>query len=232
MPEPLTLVVSTIGGVLPALLWLWFWLREDSAHPEPRRLIIYAFLAGMATVGIVVPIELYVRSLVGENENLIYALWSSIEETFKFVAAAAVVLWRREDDEPIDAVIYMVVVALGFAAAENTLFLLSPISGSNTAETLLSGNFRFIGATLLHTLSSSVIGLSLAVSFYRSRLTHYSAAFAGILVACAVHASFNYLILHVEDEHLLRVFTGVWIGIIALLAMLEYVKRIRPRRLV
>src|SRR6185503_954988 len=87
----------------------------------------------------------------------------------KFLAAAATVLWRWEDDEPIDPVMYMVAVALGFAAVENTLFLISPLAGGTLLQTLLTGNLRFVGATLLHVLSSAAIGVALALSFYKPR---------------------------------------------------------------
>lgn len=227
MPDISTIAIALATGILPVLIWLWFWLLEDSAHPEPRRLIVYAFLAGMATVAIVVPIELFVRSLV-EQENVMYTIWSVIEEVFKYAAASIVVLWRHEDDEPIDPVIYMIVIGLGFAAAENVLFLLSPISGTTTFETLLSGNFRFMGATLLHVLSSATIGMSLGLAFYKSPATRHLYALTGIALACLVHAIFNFAILHAPSDHLILVFEGVWIGILVLLGMLEYVKRIRP----
>ena len=32
-------------GILPALLWLWFWLHEDRLHPEPRKTIMFMFLS-------------------------------------------------------------------------------------------------------------------------------------------------------------------------------------------
>ena len=53
--EPI--IAAAAGGILPALAWLWFWLREDSDHPEPRRLIALAFLAGMVAVAVVIPLE-------------------------------------------------------------------------------------------------------------------------------------------------------------------------------
>ena len=181
MPDFVTALVAFVGGMLPAFAWLWFWLREDAEHPEPRRLITYAFIAGMATVAIVVPIELFVKMLL-VGDTAVFTAWSAIEEVMKFAAASMVVLWRREDDEPIDAVIYMIVVGLGFAAAENTIFLLSPISGSTVFQTILSGNFRFVGATLVHVLSSATVGIALALAFYRSRRTRILFAICGVLL--------------------------------------------------
>jgi RsiW-degrading membrane proteinase PrsW (M82 family) len=41
---------ALLSGILPALLWLWFWLKEDNLHPEPRSLLIGSFIAGMIVV--------------------------------------------------------------------------------------------------------------------------------------------------------------------------------------
>lgn len=222
------IIVAALGGALPALAWLWFWRREDAPHPEPRRLIALAFFAGMATVAVVIPIQKFAAGyLIGTTA--IFTAWSIIEEVMKYFAARITVLRRREDNEPIDPVIYMVTVALGFAAAENALFLLSPLSGDTVSQAILTGNLRFIGATLLHVLSSGVIGIALGVSFYLSRRKKRLYAFIGVILACALHASFNFLILNTSDEHLLRTFSFVWIALIVMLAVLEYVKRIHPR---
>lgn len=227
MTELTPILGALAGGVFPALAWLWFWLREDRAHPEPRKLIALAFFAGMVTVAVVIPIQKYVASfLVGQT--LIFTVWSAIEEILKYAAARLTVLWRRDDDEPIDPVIYMVTVALGFAALENALFLLSPLAGDTAVQTLLTGNLRFVGATLLHVLSSAVIGVALALSFYKSAAAKRAYALGGVILAIALHGSFNFLILNTAEEHLLRTFGLVWVGLVALLAVLEYVKRIHP----
>ncbi len=228
MLESLTPLLGAIaGGLFPALAWLWFWRREDSKHPEPRRLIALAFFAGMVCVVIVIPIQKFVAPyLVGQT--IIFSVWSAIEEITKYLAARFTVLRRREDDEPIDPVIYMVTVALGFAAAENALFLLSPLAGDTLLQTVITGNLRFVGATLLHVLSSAMIGVFIAFAFYRSRQTKRLYAFIGVILACLLHALFNFLILNTAEEHLLRTFGLVWLGLILLLAVLEYVKRIHP----
>ena len=234
--EPI--IAAFAGGVLPALAWLWFWRREDSVHPEPRRLIALAFLAGMVAVAVVIPMEKFAASYLKTQElwiltaasttTLTFIIWSAMEEIIKFVMAKLTVLRRRDDDEPIDPVIYMVTVALGFAAAENTLFLLSPLSGDSLVQTVLTGNLRFVGATLLHVLSSAVIGVALGISFYKSRSVKRLYTIVGVILAILLHSTFNFLILNTPEEHLLRTFGLVWIGLVALLAVLEYIKRIHP----
>jgi protease PrsW len=228
MNEFVPVLAAIAGGLFPALAWLWFWRREDSAHPEPRRLIALAFFAGMVTVIVVIPIQKYVAGFL-LTQTAIFTAWSAIEEVSKFLAAKITVLRRREDDEPIDPVIYMVAVALGFAALENALFLLSPLSGETVTQTIMTGNLRFVGATLLHVLSSAVIGVALALSFYKPRPMKWLYSILGVILAIALHSGFNFLILNTAEEHLLRTFGLVWLGLVVLLAVLEYVKRIHPR---
>jgi len=142
MNELAPILGALAGGMFPALAWLWFWRREDAPHPEPRKLIALAFFAGMVTVAVVIPIQKYAATFLA-TQMLIFTAWSAIEEVMKYFAARVTVLWRREDDEPIDPVIYMVAVALGFAAIENALFLLSPLSGNTVTQTIMTGNLRF-----------------------------------------------------------------------------------------
>jgi RsiW-degrading membrane proteinase PrsW (M82 family) len=227
MPDIGNFGAAAAGGILPALAWVWFWRREDSKHPEPRRLIALAFLAGMVAVGVVIPIEKSVAPFIA-SQTLLFSVWSAMEELIKYIMARLTVLHRWENDEPIDPVIYMVTVALGFAAAENTLFLLSPLSGDTVVQTILTGDLRFVGATLLHVLSSAVIGVALALCFYKPKRVRRWYALSGVILAAALHSTFNFLILNTPQEHLLRTFSLVWVGLIVLLAMLEYIKRIHP----
>ncbi len=227
MPDLGSVTAAAAGGILPALAWLWFWRREDARNPEPRRVIALAFLAGMVAVGVVIPLEKMVQPYIA-SQTLLFTAWSAMEELTKFGLALLVVLRSREVDEPIDNIIYMVTVALGFAAAENTLFLLSPLSGGTLVQTVLTGDLRFVGATLLHVLSSAVIGVALALSFYKSRKLKVRYAVVGVILAAALHSLFNFLILNTPEEHLLRTFGLVWLGLIVLLGLLEYIKRIHP----
>lgn len=224
-----SLALAIFAGFFPALAWLWFWLREDSEHPEPRRLIALAFFGGMVMVAVVIPIEEYAQTLIA-SQALLLIVWAAIEEICKYASARTLVLWRREDDEPIDPVIYMVTTALGFSAVENALFLYSPLAGGTFLSTIETGDLRFVGATLVHVLSSAIIGVMLGITFYdRRRWIRPFAVVVGVILATLLHGSFNFFILNAGPQQTVLVLTFVWAGVIALLACLEWVKRFRPR---
>ena len=221
------LAIAIAGGLLPALAWLWFWLREDTKHPEPRNLIALAFLAGMITVAVVIPIQKFSASYFMLGTTTTFVVWSAIEEVCKYLAARVTVLGKRDNDEPIDSVIYMVTVALGFAAVENALFLLNPAVSGHIATAFLTSDLRAIGATLLHIISSAAIGVMLALAYYRPFIIRMAYTVMGLILAIVLHAGFNFLILNTKDEYLFHTFGLVWIGVVVLLGILEYVKR-RP----
>ncbi len=223
--EPL--FFSMLGGIVPALLWLWFFLREDRQHPEPKRLLVFSFLAGMVAVYIVLPLEQIAMEHAGGI--LLIVLWATIEEVVKYLAALSIVLWRKAVDEPLDTIIYMITLALGFAASETILFLLEPFGKYALTEGILTGNLRFIGASLLHTLSSGIIGFAMAYSFYRPPVRRTIYVYTGLVCAIVLHSLFNFFILKNDGKDTAIVFFFVWLGIIVLFLLFEKAKRItRP----
>lgn len=221
-----TILYALAGGTIPALVWLWFWLREDRLHPEPRLLLLLAFLSGIIAVPFVLPFERMVYNYYGLGTT-VFILWAAIEEVTKFAFAYITVLRRRAVDEPIDAVIYMITAALGFASIENTLFLMTPIMDGNFAAGLVTGDLRALGATLLHIVASATIGLFIAFSFYKTATLKKRYTFFGVILAIALHSIFNLLIMNsAGNGDTFYVFISVWIAVIVILALLEKVKTI------
>ncbi len=214
--------IAFLAGLIPALFWLWFWLREDKAHPEPKALLTTSFIAGMLIVALVLPLqEFAMKRFTGDN--LIF-VWVIIEETLKYSAALIVVLWNKAVDEPIDAIIYMITIALGFSALENAFFIFNPLEDGNIVSSFQTGNFRFLGASLLHVLASGTVGISMALSYYaRSWIKILSATF-GLFVAIILHALFNFFIMDADANTILTVFMFVWMGIVVLFILFEKVK--------
>lgn len=226
---------ALLGGLIPIAVWLWFWEEEDWRHPEPKTLIALAFIAGMVATILVIPLEKYVRLAIdGINSDLINAqpspqtiiAWATIEESTKLVMAWLAVLWRKANDEPLDSVIYMITVALGFSALENAIFILPYLLGDQSGTAFVVANIRFVGATLIHTLSSGAIGIFLALSFYKSRAVKFVYLTAGLTVAVILHSLFNLSIISGNESIAVLPFFAVWIGIVTLLLFLERVKHI------
>ena len=82
-----TIIYALLGGVVPAIVWLTFWLREDSKRPEPKGRLLETFLAGMLAVIIVLPIQKVVASSFPGLGFVPFLLWATTEEILKFFAA-------------------------------------------------------------------------------------------------------------------------------------------------
>src|SRR6185437_2768211 len=158
------LVIALVCGLLPGFAWLAFYLMEDT-HAEPKRMIVFTFIVGMAFAFFTVAIENIFNGWaagIGVQELSILSLLglAAIEEVMKFCAAHFAVDRTPAMIEPIDAMIYMIVAALGFATLENIGAIANIVPGTapfitGVFETI---SLRFVGATLLHTLSSGVVG--------------------------------------------------------------------------
>lgn len=190
-------------GLLPSVTWLFFYLQEDRRHPEPIRLIFYAFLVGGIVTFFVLVLQVVLRQSltavgIGARHPMELILFSGIEEIMKFLAVYLFISRRRDFNEPMDAMIYMVTVALGFAAVENIASLgqrqtslITGIDGLASIEVLA---LRFFGATLLHSLTGAVIGYHWGHAMARGRDIGLGIAL-GLGIAILLHAVFNYLIL-------------------------------------
>ncbi len=223
-----TIAYALLGGVLPALLWLSFWLREDRKNPEPKNLILKTFLIGMLSVVLVLPFQKGVEAIFPSLTVLSLFLWAMLEEIFKFGAGYFGGLHSVEDNEPVDPMIYMITAALGFVALENTLFIFGPLIQNDAVQSFITGNMRFMGASLLHVVSSGIVGASLSLSFYKNWFQRVTYVTVGLILAIAFHLYFNLMIINLGNTGTTISFVSVWIGVAVLLLTFEKVKRIAP----
>ncbi len=177
-------------GVLPSGIWLLYFLRKD-VHPEPNRMVILVFLAGMGSALVALAIERVLLPVFGGLSSPLSAFASLfigvalVEEVVKYGAVRFTVLNRRVIDEPIDIPLYFIVAGLGFAALENVLVLLGAGVPWNTPEIAGLSALRFLGAVFLHALVSGMLGYFIV----RNR------PFAGLCSAVILHGLFNWFIL-------------------------------------
>ncbi len=235
---------ALLGGLLPSLVWLYFILKEDARCPEPKTMIAFAFLVGMFSVFFAIPLEQIACTRLALDSTAACSLgqatwnafgfnamlsWALIEETLKYIVAAAFVLWRPAVDEAPDYVVYLITVALGFAMAENTLYILNYSDGSLLQGSILSDQ-RFLGATLLHLVSSASIGFALAFSDFKHPAIRVAAAATGLILAVSLHTAFNALIMNEGASTFTAVFF-VWIVAVIIFATFEVLKYFQYRNL-
>lgn len=191
-------LIALLGAAVPSFIWLSLFLKKD-LHPEPKQLILYTFGAGALISLVVVVLQYFFKYLViGETGSLVLSIFvlAFIEEVFKFLAAYKAVSKDPAFDEAVDAMIYMVAAALGFASVENLFIFagsVSAISVSALGDVWNTFVLRFLGATLLHSVSSALIGFYWARGKLREKKLFYVTL--GIIFATVIHGLFNYLLL-------------------------------------
>lgn len=222
--DPKILVLAILLGVGPALFWLWFWLKEDNHKPEPKGLIAILFIIGMISVAFVIPIQKFIQNNVDSTEWKTIG-WASIEEIIKYLGVLILLFKTKYIDEPIDWPIFLITVALGFAALENTMFLIKPLSLNQATVGLLTGQLRFLGSTLLHAVSSGIIGISLGLSFFMGKYIKKIYLLIGIILAIALHSTFNFFIMDGKGSNFLSVLGFLWVVTIIIMLLFEKLRR-------
>ncbi len=223
--DPKIIGLAILGGVAPALIWLWFWLREDEEKPEPKGLLLMCFLLGAAAVIFILPVEKLIQSSIGSQMWQIIS-WAGAEEIIKYLAVIIILFRTSYIKEPIDWPIYLITAALGFAALENTFFLIKPLSLDHSTVGLLTSQLRFLGSTLLHAVSSGLVGIALGLSFHMSKVSKKLYLLVGLIAAIALHSSFNFFIMNdTSGNNFLSIFGFLWVVTIINMLLLEKLRR-------
>ncbi len=206
MTETLTLLTL---GILPSLIWLFYFLEKDK-EPEPRLMILLVFIFGITGAGIAAmiqePLRTYIYSIDTANfsnlELVLISLFDSffavslLEETAKFLAffVAGFIFIRRELDEPVDFIIYMITAGLGFAALENYYYF-SMATSEIMAELIF---LRFAITTFFHAIVAGILGYFIALSV---RDKSYYIVVLGLIVVSFMHTLYNILIQLMTTSH-------------------------------
>jgi RsiW-degrading membrane proteinase PrsW (M82 family) len=100
-------------------------------------------------------------------------------------------------DEPIDAMIYMITSAMGFATIENALLFFRADFSADPLDPWIFLLMRFLGATFLHALASGLLGFFLALVLFQKRNRFW--LIFGLIIATSLHGLFNFVIIEIES---------------------------------
>lgn len=196
---------------IPSLIWLaFFWVQDK--HPEPKRIVLRLFLWGFLVAIPVIVVENMLQYYAHPLFNTIGMAWlygflgiALIEETAKYLTVRYKAVPLYAFDEPQDAMIYMITVALGFAAIENFFYALGAYNmGLSASMASLAG--RFVTSTLLHVVSSGILGYFLArIYFLEKEKKSAAILLTGLMFSTGLHGLYNYFIIQTGGYMILSV---------------------------
>jgi RsiW-degrading membrane proteinase PrsW (M82 family) len=191
------LLTLPLLSLFPCLLWLWYFSSRGRHKRPSRSLLAITFVLGALATGPALGINLLGQSAVNaifkdtESAHLLVLLLvvGPVEETVKFLVVFGYAWRKQEFDEPLDGVIYSASAALGFAAAENLIYL----AQHDPTLVLMRGPLSNPG----HALFSALWGLSLSrakakPNLLRARLPILA---SGLLAASVIHSLFDILLV-------------------------------------
>ncbi len=195
------IILTVVLGILPSIIWLYIFLKNDK-NPEPKILILLTFLIGVLIIFPVILIERYIRTSlifprIINSSLLILFLFTLTEEIFKFSAAYISINNNPEFNEFIDAMVYSIVAALGFATLENLSIIYEVINNHSSSYTIITGLIRFTGAVFLHALCGAIIGFFWAKGLIFKKTFIFIPL--GIVVSSIFHFSFDYIIIYISS---------------------------------
>lgn len=229
------LMLSFFFGFIPMMInaaWV-YWL--DRYEQEPKRLLGFVFLWGamIAAAGALIfntiwEAGFYVLTSSERLSSLSTYIISApiIEEFLKGVAVFIIYqLYRHEFDSILDGIVYAAITALGFAAAENTLYIYEKGYLANGYSGLFALTFiRVVIVGWQHPFYTSFIGIGLAISrLTRSTFWKYTAPILGFSAAVFTHSLHNLISsIYPSIQTCLFGMAVDWSGWIAMFAFVVY----------
>ena len=180
--------------ILPSLAILFYFIYSDK-FKEPRKIIIITFLLGVL---ITIPagyLNHYVMEFFENNNRVNNALIGGffagglVEESLKFLVFYFYVLKEKAFNEPMDAIVYGVVVSLGFATLENYDYVFR-IAEEYEMSPLDMAIGRAFTAVPLHALCGVIMGFYFGMYAFVSGGKNLSLA---LIVPYIFHGTYNFL---------------------------------------
>ncbi len=212
-------LLSFIPAFCYALVVYW----TDRYEKEPKRLLLGVFLWGaiVAVIGALIA-ELALSAgamLVTQSKLLTQFLSGSlfapvVEESLKgFAVLFVFLIFHSEFDSVLDGIVYASIVALGFAATENMLYLWDAAVEKGGGGFVTLFFLRVILGAWDHPLYTAFTGIGLAIArLNRNVLIKLAAPVIGWCVGMGFHAVHNGIILGARGAGVCLAFPIDWIG--------------------
>jgi RsiW-degrading membrane proteinase PrsW (M82 family) len=176
-----------ILAILPPLLIAYYVYQKDKYDKEPKSLIIKSFLFGCLGIIPAIFLELFAKGMFTNLFLYVFMGIALVEEGVKYFFLKKYLFNNKEFNEPMDGIVYAVMISLGFATVENIAYVLN-----NEGQEMNVALIRMFTAIPLHAVCGVILGYFVGLAKFsdNSRPLLYK----GLFLATLVHALYNYFI--------------------------------------
>lgn len=204
-------------AIAPVVAVIWFIYHKDKYEHEPWRYLVLAYVFGLACAAVVPFItgkiqwlpELYSDTQM-EVFLTAFVVIALVEEFMKFIILRGIFFNRSVFNEPIDGIVYGVMIGMGFATLENLYFVMD--GGWKV------GILRMFTAIPAHAVFGVVMGYYVGKAKYVPH-KNLENSLKAIFVTIFLHGIYNYLLLQDKFPYL-----GI-LAILGLLVSFRYVRK-------
>ncbi|MGY8988586.1 MAG: PrsW family intramembrane metalloprotease [Flavobacteriales bacterium] len=185
------MILLLLFAVLPPLLIAYYVYQKDKYDREPKKLLIKSFLFGCLAIIPAVFLELWADGLsVFGLFIYVFVGIALIEEGVKYFFLKKYLYTRKEFNEPMDGIVYAVMISLGFATVENIGYVFG--SESEDGQGLLVAVMRMFTAIPLHAVCGIILGYFVGLAKFSENSKPL--LYKGLFLAILVHALYDYFL--------------------------------------
>lgn len=182
--------ILTLAPTIAIGMLIYFF---DKYEKEPLKMIVRAFFLGCLSVVPAYFLEKFAFHYLGSYDDYFkaavasYTIIALSEEGSKYYFFRRFFYNHKELNEPYDAILYAVMISLGFATIENILYVMD--GGSQVAV------IRMFTAVPAHAAFAILFGYFAGLAkFSSTKESSFYRLLLGLLIAIFVHGTYDYLI--------------------------------------
>ncbi len=184
----LSMIILLLLAILPPLLIAYYVYQKDKYDKEPKRLIIKSFLFGCLAILPAIFLEtIYDQSLFPNLFLYVFFGIALLEEGVKYFFLKNYMYKKKEFNEPMDGIVYAVMISLGFATVENISYVFK-----YGEQGLFVAITRMFTAIPLHAVCGVILGYFVGLAKFN--VDSNKLLFKGLFLAVLLHCLYDYYI--------------------------------------
>ena len=216
------------AATIPSMAIAYWIYRQDTHESEPSGMLLWAFICGCASTIPAIFLQSFFKHLENPNSLLGTAIFAFCvvglsEELSKYFLLRRFIYPQKDFNEPIDGIVYGVMVGLGFATLENVMYVLN--AGENGFSTALGRAFTAVPA---HAAFGVLMGAYVGLAKFIPQKA-FAFTFTGIGLAVFFHGAYDFFLMQqvYEGMAVLAIFTLIW-GVIMSRKLIRVGQEISP----